>query len=60
MTTIGCVGYCTRGGSRPGNLNTDHSNPYGIGWGAENKGGDGSHYNMPPFYVLTYIMKIAI
>ena len=41
-----------------------HRNPWDSGGAGhhghtmENTGGNGSHNNMPPFYVLAYIMKL--
>lgn len=29
-----------------------------LGWGTDSTGGDQPHNNMPPYYALTYIMKI--
>ena len=40
-----------------GNRNLDGSGWQSSSVNTENTGGNGSHNNMPPFYVLTYIMK---
>jgi microcystin-dependent protein len=44
------------GGNPHGNIDTanDHSHTFTT----DNKGGNQAHENMPPFYVLTYIMKL--
>jgi len=57
--TIGCIGNaCGLNGTGKGQIDSANTYPYKMGGYMNNTGGGGSHNNMPPFYVLTYIMKL--
>lgn len=46
-------------GMRIGSKKTDHDNTqYGVWLYTENNGGNQAHENRPPYYALTYIMKL--
>lgn len=46
-------------GMRIGSRKTDHDNTqYGVWLTTENTGGNQAHENRPPYYALTYIMKL--